>query len=126
MHTLYNFKWQPTSSGINYNRLGNNTKDSDPKTQLSSTFGPPVKDPGLASVAFEQKAKQLVNHVEHHALLTEKFNLLHVLQRYSDANKENVFDTMPVTFYVEISDPNKEQSYQAAIYQFAQLYQVLE
>jgi len=51
-------------------------------------------------------------------LITEKFNLLHVLQKYSELNKENVFDILPVTFYVEISDPSKDSAYQAAMYNF--------
>lgn len=30
VHTLFNFKWQPTSCGINYNRLGNQTRPELP------------------------------------------------------------------------------------------------
>jgi hypothetical protein len=47
--------------------------------------------------------------VEFHQLITEKFNLLHVLTKHCDSLKENVFDFTPVTFYVEISDPGVDQ-----------------
>lgn len=59
----------------------------------------------------EQRTKQLVNHVEYHSLLTEKYNLLNVLQRYCDQQKTNVFDVMPVTFYVEMADPSNSEVY---------------
>jgi hypothetical protein len=49
--------------------------------------------------------------MEFHHLLTEKYNLLHVLQKYCESHKENIFDYTPVTFYVEIVDPNKDAVY---------------
>ena len=50
----------------------------------------------------------MVNHLENHHLISEKYNLLHVLQKYCDQQKENVFDITPVTFYVEMPDVQKE------------------
>ena len=40
------------------------------------------------------------------------------MSRHCDSLKENVFDIMPITFYVEISDPTKEQSYMQAMSSF--------
>ena len=56
-----------------------------------------------------------MNHVEYHSLITEKYNLLHVLQRFSDQQKENVFDILPVTFYIEMSDPTISTIYQESM-----------
>ena len=50
----------------------------------------------------------MVNHLEHHQLLTEKYNLLIVMQRFSELHKENTFELMPVTFFVEIPDATKD------------------
>jgi len=68
----------------------------------------------------------MVNHFESHKLLTEKYNLLMVLQRFCDQNKENTFDYTPITFYVEFSDPSKENVYNSAMQPFFQLYHTLE
>jgi len=64
--------------------------------------------------------------MEYHHLLSEKFNLFHVLSRHAESLKENVFDIIPITFYVEISDPTKEQSYMQAMSSFHQYYNILE
>ena len=56
--------------------------------------------------------------MEFHLLLTEKYNLLHVLQKYCESHKENIFDYTPVTFYVEILDPNKDAVYQQVMQPF--------
>lgn len=53
----------------------------------------------------------MVNHFEAHKLLTEKYNLLNVMQKFCDQHKENPFEFMPITFYVEFSDPHKESIY---------------
>lgn len=66
-----------------------------------------------------------MNHFEYHHLLTEKYNLLHVMHRHCEQMKENVFDLMPVTFYVEITDLS-QQSYAEAMKQFTLFYQSLE
>ena len=69
---------------------------------------------------------QMVNHFENHQLLTEKYNLLQVMQRFSDQHKENTFDLMPITFFVEIPDATKDLLVTQALAQFTTLYQALE
>ena len=68
----------------------------------------------------------MVNHMEHHHLLTEKYNLLMVMQRFCDLHKENTFDLMPITFFVEIPDATKDHIVTQALAPFATLWQVLE
>ena len=68
----------------------------------------------------------MVNHLEHHSLITEKFNLLMVMQKFCDSIKENVFDIMPVTFYVEMPNVQKETAYNQALLPFINYYQALE
>jgi hypothetical protein len=53
----------------------------------------------------------MVNHLQNHHLLSEKYNLLMVLQKYCDQQKENVFDLTPVTFYIEMPDIGKDNAY---------------
>jgi hypothetical protein len=50
--------------------------------------------------------KQLVNHFECHSQLTEKSKLFKNLTDFAIKHKENVFDYMPLTFYVEIDISN--------------------
>ena len=68
----------------------------------------------------------MVNHFECHQLLTEKFNLLQVMQRYCEANKENTFDLMPITFFVDISEPQSKYSVTNALQPFINVWQALE
>lgn len=42
VHTLFNFKWQPCSNGINYNRLGYQVEQNNISNNQSAAFGPPV------------------------------------------------------------------------------------
>jgi len=49
--------------------------------------------------------------MEFHQLLSEKFNLLQVMQKHCEITKENTFDFMPITFYVEVTDPTKDSTY---------------
>jgi hypothetical protein len=60
--SLYNFKWKPTSGGINFD--------------LISKHG----------------IKQLVNHVKGHGCLTTKDNLLLNLKSYYESQKLNIFE----------------------------------
>ena len=69
---------------------------------------------------------QMVNHFEHHQLLTEKYNLLMVMQRFCDLHKENTFDIMPITFFVEIPDASRDQLVNQALSPFVTLWQALE
>ena len=109
IHSMFNFKWNPVSDGIKFARLGH----TDPGMREKGTMGqkplkegqkeqhgPPVQD---------KFSLQMVNHFEHHQLLTEKYNLLMVMQRFCDLHKENTFDIMPITFFVEIPDASRDQ-----------------
>lgn len=60
----------------------------------------------------------MVNHLEFHALISEKANLFHNLRASCENFKENIFDLCPLTFYVEISDIDKTQQYQQNMQQF--------
>ena len=71
-------------------------------------------------------SRQLINHFEHHQLITEKYNLLLMLQKQADLQKENVFDITPITFYVEMPNVAKESAYNTAMAPFLQYFQVLE
>jgi len=48
------------------------------------------------------------------------------MQRFSDLHKENTFDLMPITFFVEIADASKEHLVTQALTPFATLWQTLE
>ena len=82
VHSMFNFKWNPTSEGIKFGRLGH----VDPNKQPHSMGIVPKKE-GDKDKAFSSQDKvslQMVNHFEHHQLLTEKYNLLMVMQRFCD------------------------------------------
>jgi hypothetical protein len=64
--------------------------------------------------------------MEFHQLITEKYNLFQVMAKYCESVKENIFDYTPITFYVEIQDPTKEQLYAQAMAPFLQFYNALE
>ena len=68
----------------------------------------------------------MVNHFECHQLLTEKFNLLNVMQRYCEMHKQSAFDLTPITFFVEISDASRDFLITQALAQFATFWQALE
>ena len=70
---LFNFKWKPTSHGINYERL--------------SKFG----------------FKQLVNHIEGHESLTTKDNLFFNLKAHCERAQLNVYDMIPLTFPIDFT-----------------------
>jgi hypothetical protein len=55
--------------------------------------------------------KQMVNHFEFHHFISEKAYLFNMMQKYCDLSKENIFDICPVTFYVEVTDCDKQQAY---------------
>ena len=62
---------------------------------------------------------QMVNHLEKHRLLTEKYNLLFVMQKFCETIKESPFDFMPVTFYVDIRNPNKDTAIMQSLQPFS-------
>ena len=39
-HSMFNLKWQPCSSNINFKQLSNRLKQQTPYTENGSTFGP--------------------------------------------------------------------------------------
>lgn len=73
---MFNFKWQPTSGGLNFNRLGNQSRIEHNPTSFFSSFGSSIQNITAAPIVGENSHKQLVNHMEFHQLLSEKFNLL--------------------------------------------------
>ena len=77
--------------------MGQKPKDKDGKEK--EPYNAPMQD---------KINLQMVNHLEHHQLLTEKYNLLMVMQKFCDLHKENTFDLMPITFFVEISDASRD------------------
>ena len=90
-------------------------------TTFNATMGggPPLQNENVdshkAPTLSELNFRQMVNHLEFHQLITEKFNLLHSMQKFCDLNKENVFDFLPVTFYIEMPNFQKESAYNAAM-----------
>ena len=68
----------------------------------------------------------MVNHFEGHHYVSEKANLFLQLQKYCDLYKENIFDIVPITFFVEVPDLEKTNQYNQAIQPFIQYYTALE
>eukprot|EP00826_Nyctotherus_ovalis_P065251 TRINITY_DN9586_c0_g1_i5.p1 TRINITY_DN9586_c0_g1~~TRINITY_DN9586_c0_g1_i5.p1 ORF type:complete len:410 (-),score=85.20 TRINITY_DN9586_c0_g1_i5:323-1552(-) len=93
LNSGFNFKWQPFSNGMRFDLLGTG------------------------------KDKQLVNHFEFHGELSSKSKLFLNLQAYAEMNKENVFDFLPITFYIELK-PNGHL--ESAMRDFSAFYKVLE
>lgn len=117
VHSMFNFKWQPFSNGIKFARLGHMEQ---PKPGDLGATGQANAYSGITALKLQQSVQnssndkqgcQMVNHFEAHKLLTEKFNLLNVMQKFCDQHKENPFEFMPITFYVEFTDPNKDNIY---------------
>ena len=137
---MFNFKWTPVSDGIKWGRLGH----VDPHKREKGTMGqkPALEnkrsDPGASKLVKENSkdhppapaqdkiSQQMVNHIEHHQLLTEKYNLLMVMQRFCDLHKESAFDLMPITFFVEISDASRDHLVTQALTPFVTFWQALE
>lgn len=78
---LFNFKWKPTSNGINFERLGK--------------FG----------------YRQLVNHIEGHGALTTKDQLFINMKAYCERKQLDVYDMIPLTFAVDFSEINHQQRF---------------
>jgi len=95
--TGFNFKWMPFSFGMRFDLLNS--------------------VPGI---------KQMVNHFEFHTELTEKSNLFINLQTYSEFSKENVFNFLPITFFIEINPTKPNGQLQNVIHKFSKFYKVLE
>eukprot|EP00347_Sterkiella_histriomuscorum_P014494 403360664 len=100
---FYHFKWQPVSYGIKFEQI------STPIVQ-----------------GMHPCQKQLVNHFEFHSNLTEKSKLFKNLTQYSIKLRENVFDYMPLTYFVEIDDIGKMKGYAKAMLPFMNSFYALE
>lgn len=68
----------------------------------------------------------MANHFEFHSCISEKSKLFINLSEYA-ANKlnENVFDYLPLTFYVEF-DPSKLKSYSKSMVNFMNAFYALD
>ena len=95
-NSIYNFKWQPVSYGIRF-----------PELQEGNSI------------------KQIVNHLEWHATLSEKSLLYETMKAYCESMKQNIFDIMPVTFLIEV-ESLKPHVVNTAILPFMQNYNILE
>ena len=73
--SLYNFKWQQLSLGIDYNSLGK-----------------------IANI------KQIVNHFENHFALTNKANMFINLMEYCEKRKISIFKYVPFTIIFQLRD----------------------
>ena len=79
--TLYNFKWQELSYGIDYSNLGH-----------------------------FQNVKQIVNHYENHFVISNKAKMFTNLLNYCEKRKLSVFKYVPFTIVFELKDEkNKEK-----------------
>lgn len=116
VHSMYNFKWQPVSYGIKFDRLGPVRPAKPGEWGSSGNQGGSNGGNGNAPGATEDVVtngydiKQMVNHLEFHHIISEKAALFNELQKYCDGIKENVFEVcVPITFYVEVHDLDKPQ-----------------
>jgi len=76
---MFNFKWQPVSAGIKFERLGHIEKRSSRPGDLGSTpqqTGAPGTFSAAAQSSTDKQAQQMVNHFECHHLISEKFHLV--------------------------------------------------
>jgi hypothetical protein len=97
------FRWQPVSYGLKFDQLGS-----------------------LINPNTHAYTKQLVNHFECHGHLTEKSKLFKNLQDYALTRlRENVFNYIPLTFYVEV-DISKTKQFAKAMLPFFNSFYALE
>lgn len=95
--TAFNFKWQPVSFRMKFREL--NTKS--------------------------KAHKQIVNHFEYHKYLSEKSELFLSLQSHCEFIKSNVFDMMPLQFFIKI-DPNVPNAMNNALATFHSVFNMIE
>ena len=99
----YHFKWQPWSGGLKFDVVG---KEIAPEVHPCQ--------------------KQVVNHFEGHACVSEKSKLFTNLSLYaSNKLNENVFDFLPLTFFVEC-DLSKQKQYSKSMVQFMNAFYALD
>jgi len=92
----FNFKWQPFANGFRFDLLNSNT------------------------------IKQATNHLEFHSELSSKSKLFLNLQTYSEINKENVFNFLPITFYIEVTREKLNGQLNNLIHRFSTFHRMLE
>lgn len=99
----FHFKWSPRSYGMKFDIVG---KDIAPEVHPCQ--------------------KQIVNHFEGHACVSEKSKLFLNLTRYaSNKLNENVFDFLPLTFFVEC-DLSKQKQFSKSMVQFMNAFYALD
>ena len=99
----FHFKWQPVSHGLKFDILG---KDIPPEIHMCQ--------------------KQLVNHFESHSCLSTKSQLYINMSFYSSEKlNENVFDYLPLQFFVEC-DISKQKQYSKSMVQFMNAFYTLD
>lgn len=90
VHSMFNFKWQPFSNGIKFARLGHMEQPkpgelgSTGQVNAYSGITALKQQHSVQAVSNDKQGCQMVNHFEEHKLLTEKFNLLNVMQKFCD------------------------------------------
>ncbi|CDW72701.1 tubulin-tyrosine ligase family protein [Stylonychia lemnae] len=97
----YSFKWQPVSYGIRFEQIGQ------------------------FSILNFMSQKQLVNHLEYHSQLSEKSKLFINMSKFAMKLKENVFNYIPITFFIEVDSMNLKQ-FNMQLTQFNGFYYTLE
>ena len=80
--TLFNFKWQELSYGIDYNTLGNNIACTN--------------------------LKQIVNHFENHFAISNKEKMFINLMNYCEKRKISVFKYLPFTIIYKLKENDNE------------------
>jgi len=68
----------------------------------------------------------MINHLEYHCELTKKSNLFINLQTFSEINKENVFNYIPITFYIEVNTTSHNVHLSTVLQNFTCLFLALE
>ena len=86
--TLYNFKWTPSSKQIKFDFLGKHGQ------------------------------KNLVNHFENHALITTKDKLIESMSKLSEYLHQDVFNTIPITFVIDLGTSLCQQEFDKFTYYF--------
>ena len=86
--TLYNFKWAPSSRQIKFDFLGKHGQ------------------------------KNLVNHFENHALITTKDQLIESMSKLSENLHQDVFNSIPITFVIDLGTPLCQHEFDKFTYYF--------
>lgn len=113
----YHFKWTPVGSSIKYESVGREVQITTSSMGLSQ--GNPHE------FDFHPCHVQIVNHVEGHGSISEKHRLFANLSRYCDKLNENVFDIVPLTYFIEC-DFKSQKQYSKTMVQFMNAFYALD